>query len=432
MPDLQTAIRPHAGRRIVLTTFGSLGDLHPYLALALELRARGHDPVIATSEFYRQKIIAAGIGFAPVRPDRTLIDNDPRLLDQLLDLRRGPETMIRQILMPHLRDSYTDLAAAAAGADLVVSHCLTFAAPLVAERLGIAWASTVLAPSAFFSVYDPPVLAPAPFLSRLRFLGPAVYGPLFRRLCHRVHPWCEPWRRLRAELGLPPAGNPVFSGQHSPHCVLALYSAVLGAPQPDWPPHAAVTGFTFYDHDGSGGLEPGLEQFLDAGEPPLVFTLGSAAVMHPGAFYAQSAAAAALLGRRAVLLVGRDQRHWPAGLPPHVAAFEYAPYSALFPRACAIVHSGGIGTTAQALRAGRPMLVVPYAFDQPDNAERVVRLKIARSVSRHRYTPARAARELQYILGDPQYASRAAGVASRLEGECGAAAACLHLEALLA
>src|SRR5262249_28459461 len=158
----------------------------------------------------------------------------------------------------------------------------------------------------------------------------------------------------------------------SPELTLAMFSPVLGGVQPDWPPNSQLTGFPFYD-GLSAALNPKLAAFLDGGQPPIVFTLGSAAVMAAGEFYTESLRAAQRLGNRAILVTRRDPGNVPAGpLPDGVAVFEYAPFSALFPRAAAIVHQGGIGTTGQALRAGRPMLVVPFGFDQPDNADRVV------------------------------------------------------------
>src|SRR5205085_815485 len=99
-----------------------------------------------------------------------------------------------------------------------------------------------------------------------------------------------------------------------------------------------------------------------------------------GPFYEHSAAAAKLLGRRAVLVVGKDTGNRPASLPDGVAAFDYVPFAGLFPRATAIVHAGGIGTTGLAMRSGRPMLVMPYAHDQFDNAARATRLGIARTI----------------------------------------------------
>src|SRR5262249_15866724 len=155
---------------------------------------------------------------------------------------------------------------------------------------------------------------------------------------------------------------------------LALFSRLLGDKQLDWPPQTVITGFPFYDQDGDAGMPAELAAFLDAGPPPIVFTLGSSAVQDAGLFYEPTIAPARQLGRRAVLLVGKDSSNRPASLPEGMLAVDYAPFSELFPQAAAIVHQGGVGTTAQAMRSGRPMLVMPYAHDQPDNAARIVRL----------------------------------------------------------
>jgi len=154
--------------------------------------------------------------------------------------------------------------------------------------------------------------------------------------------------------------------------------------------------------------------------------------MDAGNFYEQSIAAAERLGRRAVLLIGPDPRNKPRRpLPPQMAAFEYAPYSELFPRASAIVHQGGVGTTAQAMRSGRPMLVIPFAHDQPDNATRVVRLGIARTISRGRYNAGHAAHELRLLLENAAYAKRATEVGAQIRREDGVKAACDAIEAVL-
>ena len=419
-------------KRIVLTTFGSLGDLHPYIAVALGLRTRGHEAVIATSGCYRQKIESLGIGFRALRPDFPDPSVVTDLMRRVMDQRTGSEYVVRELMMPVVRESYEDTLVAAEGADVLVSHMLTFTTRLVAEKKGIPWASTMLQPFCFLSAHDPPVLAPAPFLAKLRFLGPG-----FHRLLHSlgkwtIRSWSEPWHRLRAELGLPPtSANPLIEGQHSPSLVLAMFSKLLGDKQPDWPRQTVITGFPLYDQDGEGGMPAELVRFLDSGPPPLVFTLGSSAVADAGAFYHHSVTAAKLLSRRAVLLVGKDARNRPGSLPDGLVAFDYAPYSELFPRAAAIVHQGGVGTTAQAMRSGRPMLVMPYSHDQPDNAERLKRLGIARTISRHRYNSARAAAELGYLLDNPAYSQQASAVGDKLRQEDGVRAACDALEALL-
>jgi UDP:flavonoid glycosyltransferase YjiC (YdhE family) len=174
-----------------------------------------------------------------------------------------------------------------------------------------------------------------------------------------------------------------------------------------------------------------LESFLKAGPAPVVFTLGSAAVMAAGKFYEFSAKAIMKMGARAVLLIGSDERNRPQGeLPDTICVAEYAPFSALFKRAALVVHQGGVGTVAQCLRAGKPMLIMPYSHDQPDNGRRMRRLGVARVIQRENYTPVRVARKLKAMLEEPQFAERAAEVAESIEHEDGVRSACNALEDL--
>jgi rhamnosyltransferase subunit B len=417
--------------RIVLTTFGSLGDLHPYVAIALGLRARGHEAVLATGECYRRKIEALGLGFRAVRPDCDWV-NDAAVMRRFMHPRWGLIRVLRELVLPALKESYADARAAAEGADLLVANQAAFAFRLAAEKVGIPWASAMHTPVLFYSAHDPPLIPGFPNLSRnLRFLGPAFWKPLGVVTRWLTRALAGPLVRFRAEVGLPPGPelNPLVDG-HAPRLHLALFSPRLADKQPDWPPQTVVTGFPWYDQDGDAGLPPALTRFLDDGPPPLVFTLGTAVAADAGRFYEHSAAAAKQLGRRAVLIL-KDPRNRPASLPEDVVAFDYAPFSELFPRAAAVVHHGGIGTTGLAMRSGRPMLVMPAAWDQPDNAERVARLGIARTVPRHRYTPARVAAELRHLLDNPAYARRAAAVGEQVRQEDGVRAACDALEALL-
>ncbi len=243
--------------------------------------------------------------------------------------------------------------------------------------------------------------------------------------------WTAPIVKLRSELGIPSEMNAILEGQFSPHLTLALFSPVFGQPQPDWPPNTVITGFPFYDEPAE--MDTALRNFLTDGEAPVVFTLGSAASMAPGKFFEESLAAIAKLRCRAILIVGLyAPNQFREGLPPGVAAFPYAPYEQLFHAAAVTVHHGGIGTTAPALRSGRPALVVPFAFDQPDNAARAKKLGLARSIFIHQYNAATAARELEPLLHDANYAKAAASIGEQIRAEEGAHLASDELEKLLA
>ena len=419
--------------RIVLSNIGTYGDTNPLIALALELQRRGHVPVMALPAVYRPKIEPLGLEFHDIRPDIDPTNNV--LVEMVYDIKHGTEHGLRDFLFPSLRQTYEDLLDAATTpkrADLLLLGELNYAGPIVAEVTGIPWASYVLAPLSFFSAFDPPVLPPYPRLAKADKKVPGM-GRVIKRVARFVsRKWPEPIYELRRQLGLPPGENPLFDAKHSPHLVLALFSRVLGVEQKDWPANTLITGFCYYDADaGNAKLPSHLDDFMAAGAPPIVFTLGSAAVLAAGDFYEVSAKAAIDLGVRAVLLIGTDPRNRPTQLlPERICVAEYAPYSALFSRASLVAHQGGVGTTAQCLRAGKPMLIMPYSHDQPDNARRMRRLGVAKVIQKKSYKPAKVARMLRAMLDEPGFAQNASAVAHQLSREDGVKAACDALEAL--
>jgi rhamnosyltransferase subunit B len=211
-----------------------------------------------------------------------------------------------------------------------------------------------------------------------------------------------------------------------------MFSQLLAEPQLDWPPNTVVTGAVSYDAV-HGGMPDALARFLDDGPAPLVFTLGSAAVAAASAprFYQASLEAAADLGARAVLLVGQHDGHRAhAGDVSKVFVADWAPHSEIFARASVIVHQGGAGTLHTALASGRPMLIVPHAHDQGDNAVRVERLGVARVLFPSQYERAAVRAHLQALLTDSAMQERAAALGVRVRAERGADRASDAIEAL--
>jgi UDP:flavonoid glycosyltransferase YjiC (YdhE family) len=430
--------------KIVFAVFGSLGDMHPMNALGIELRRRGHDVVFATMEFYREKIETLGFEFRPMRPH--LVPDDKDLARQLMDARKGSELLLRQLILPNLAPMYEDLTDAVRDADLLVSTEVVFAASSVAEKTGVKWVTTTLAPGTFLSAYDPFVPPTAIWLRHFRFLGKTFHGAMFALVRRVIDSWFEPYREFRRRLDLPEGRNPLFEGK-SELLNLAMFSKVLGTTQPDWAVSTLQTGFCFYDgRDDYGSIGEDLQKFLDAGEPPVIFTLGSAAVMDARDFFEESARAARILGRRAVLLYGMfneapriveseassgESEASSGESRGQIIAVPYAPYSQVFPRAAAVVHQGGIGTTSQVLRAGVPQLVMPYSHDQPDNAARCERLGVARIISRDRYNGETAAAELRELLSDAAYKTNAVEAAQVVNAEHGTRTACDAIEQIL-
>ncbi len=407
------------GRRILLATFGSLGDLHPYIALALELRRRGHEPVIATTDAYAEHVLALGIAFRPMHPLAAQLGPVEAHIERLFDPVRGPEYMVKQLVMPYVRQAYEDLRIAATGAEVLVTHPLAVAGPLLAERTEIPWVSTVLSPMSLLSAIDPPLFPAAPVLKWVRRLGVGPYRAVFAMLKSVARGWEKPLRELRSELGLPPAPPALFEGQFSPALNLALFPPELALPQPDWPANTVMCGFARYDGPAMDEVtRAGLEAFLSSGDAPIVFTLGSSAYAIAGTFWRAAVDAAQRINRRALLIAGRG-----GNLPvetENVAVFPYLPYSGIFPRAAAVVHQGGIGTLSQALASGQPQLIVPVAFDQPDNAARAARLGLARTVPFARASSDRMVYELRPLLKNPRYAERARAVGGRIGPDYGA------------
>jgi UDP:flavonoid glycosyltransferase YjiC (YdhE family) len=296
---------------------------------------------------------------------------------------------------------------------VVAAASLAFGARIAQERLGIPTATVHLQPGVFRSTHLPPVLpgppvpawAPRPWK---RF----VYWAADRLV---IDPALAPEiNAFRTELGLPPVRRLFHGWWNSPQLVLGLFPAWFGPPQPDWPPQTVLTGFPLYDERGATEAPGELHAFLDAGEPPVVFTPGSA-MRHGRAFFAESVAACGLLGRRGLLLT-RYREQVPPDLPEGVRHFEYVPFSQLLPRAAALVHHGGIGTLAQGLAAGVPQLVMPMGFDQPDNAARVVHagagIRLPKNASASALRGA-----ISRVIDDPRYRAAAAAMAARLADE---------------
>lgn len=413
--------------RIVITTIGSFGDLHPKIAIAIELRQRGHDIVFATHKEYQQKVEALGFEFQRMRPDNKAL-HDPEEMARMMDLKFGTEYVIKNWVMANLRETYTDLMNTAKDADCIIAGEGVLAARMVAEKLNLPWISVILQPLAFLSIHDASVLPVFPWLAKFKVLnsissrGIRLLAKLF------TNSLVEPVHKLRQELNLPPlAGNPLVDDKYSSYLVLAMFSSAFANLQPDWAPNTILTGFTFYDgSQAETKLSPQLHRFLDEGESPIVFTLGSAAVMSPDRFYEESIQAIITLNHRAVLLMGKNPL--PQNLPKNILAVDYVPYSQIFPHACEIVHQGGIGTTAQALRSGNPTLIMPYSHDQPDNAARVERLGTSLTISRKQYCSSRVVTQLRKLLDNSTYASKATEIGKIVQAENGAVLACDAIE----
>jgi rhamnosyltransferase subunit B len=408
---------------ILLLPIGSAGDVHPFVALGIALRDRGHRVTVITSAYFDGLLRKAGldsVGLGSVEEFELLLLNPDGWHP-----RRGFQVVFRNGVLPWVRHIY-DLIAERyiPGETVVVASLLAFGARLAQEKLGVPMVSVELQPVMLRSSYQAPVL---PGLAMPDWLP----GPL-KRLAYWlgdvlvIDPVVAPaTNAVRAELGLPPVRRLLDQWWHSPERIIGLYPAWYAPPQPDWPKQLALTGFPLFDERGLTEAPRAVLDFLDGGAP-IAFTAGSA--MRLGhAFFAEAAEACRLLGRRG-LLVTRYPDQLPATLPDGVMHCPYIPFSQLLPRSAALVHHGGIGTTAQALAAGVPQLVMPMSHDQPDNAARVVRLGVARSLPPHRFKAPAVARLLDELVNSATLAERCREVARNFHGADPITEACRLIE----
>lgn len=393
--------------RIVLATLGSLGDLYPMLALAQALRLRGHTPVIAGPASYGPRVAGMGLAFHALRPDFP-----PDLLVEIFgDAVHGGKRLLGDTVFPAARATYEDLLAAAAGADMLLVGELVYVAPLVAARLGLPWANVTLSPASMMSALDPSVRPWFPAAYHLRHLGTWPQHLLFQLVRRKTRAWAGDLLAMARELGTG-TGDIMFADKFSPDLVLALFPPVFAPLQRDWPKASVQTGFPFFAQEADPATTARIAAFMAEGPPPVVFTLGTTAVYLAHDFYQIAADAARALGRRAVLLVGKNPP--PQAPAADVLTLDYAPHASLFPHAAAIVQHGGIGGIAEALRAGVPMLTIPFGFDQPDNAARLQRMGVGAVLPRNRVNRANLQRSLAAVLDDAGMAARAKAVAKAM------------------
>ena len=418
-------------RHVVFATAGSLGDLFPFLAVGRELRQRGKRVTIATSANHRPQVLAAGLAFRHMRPDP---ENTAAFHARYMHPKTGGQFVYQDFLGPAIRHSFDDLAGATRDADLLVSQSLmALAAPLVAASTGIPWMSAVLQPMSFFSVHDRPNYLPFPLLPWLCARSPQLHQNIFQYVKKHTEQWVKPVLELGREIGIAHQGHPMYEGQHAPDCVLAMFSPLLGGPQPDWPPSVMQTG-TAQLPQAAAPLPEALTRFLERDDMPLaIFTLSSAASNDAGDFYRHSLTAAGALGMRALLMTSglAASSRLPEPLPDWAFRIDYAAFEQVFPHAAVIVHPGGVGTAFKAMQSGTPQIVLPHAHDQLDNALRLHRLGVARVMPGKRAGAGALRRALQAVLADRQMQATAASIALQAREEDGVARACDVIDKVL-
>jgi rhamnosyltransferase subunit B len=396
----------------LVSALGSAGDVHPFIAVSQALRARGHDVRMVAAAAFGERIARAGIAFTPLGT----VEVWQRLLQrpELWDARRAPRLVLDELLAS-LAETHAVLSSCLADRrdTVLVGSTLSWATRLLQERTGLPGATVHLSPLLLPSAVQPPI---QPGIGDLSWLPAWLLRVLYRALDR----WLAPrLNQVRAQLGLPPVRQVWSRWMHAPDLVVAAWPSWFAPTQPDWPAQTVTTGFVLYPEAEYGAPpDAALEAFLDGGAAPIGITPGSA-MAHGGRFLAHALDACRALGRRA-LLVTPYRDALPSPLPADAHHVDYVPFARLLPRLAALIHHGGIGTSAQALAAGIPQLVAPFAHDQFDNAARLCRLGVATSV-RQAAPPAAWLAALRDLLDTGAAALAAKRCAERMAGEAPAA-----------
>jgi rhamnosyltransferase subunit B len=402
-----------APSHILILAVGSAGDVYPFIVIGQALRARGHAVTLVASANFQQRVERAGLRFVSGLSQEELDEgvHDPDLWHPV----KGFATIWKHMAR-HLPAAYAQQLALVQESPvptIIVASTLGLTGRLLQETHGVPLVTVHLAPSCFFSADDTAVRRGLHWPRNWPRWAVRLTLQLVEQVM--VDPVVRPAvNGLRARLGLAPVRRVMSRWLHSPQQVICAWPRWFAAPQADWPPHAVCAGFPRMPTSGADALDPALQTFIDGGAAPIVITPGSA-MAHGREFIARALAAAAALDVRAVVVTPyRDQL--PSVLPPSVHYAAYAPFDVLSRQAAAFVHHGGIGTSATVLAAGKPQLIVPFAFDQPDNAARLTRLGVAATVLPDS-PPAVWQHALAGLLDDPATAKACATLATVMAAE---------------
>jgi rhamnosyltransferase subunit B len=393
----------------VIVTTGSAGDLFPFLKLALGLRELGFAITFVGPQLHAELVEQAGLAFHGTFADPAVLD-DPDVWHPA----RGFGVVWRAV-RPGMRELGAIVAALAPDDPcLIVTHPLALHEALLCRdrRPDVRVVLAYLAPSNIPTVYDPLLLGP---YRVPRWMPHALRRWLWKQIGKRL---IDPVALTdinadRALAGVAPASGMLAMLREGPDLSVTLFPAWFAEPKPDWPAPLCCGDFALFDPNPDAAFSNELLQFLAQGDAPLIFTPGTAN-RQADAYFAHALAAVTALGKRAIFLTPHRDQVAP-DLPAMVLWQSYLPLRKLLPHGAALIHHGGIGTTAEALRAGIPQLIVALAFDQFDNAERVELLGTGLGLTKARLTTARLGATLKVLLGSETIASRCKLVSKRFE-----------------
>jgi sterol 3beta-glucosyltransferase len=418
--------------RVLILTYGSRGDVQPYVGLGKGLKAAGHEVTLATSSRFREFVEEHGLRYGYMSDDllaiidtdqgRDLIENTTNLF-QVLTRTFSLMKQVGPLQASLLNDCWT--TANAADPDLIVFHPKAYGGPHIAEKLGI---PVILA-------LPIPMMVPTSEYPNMGFPNLKL-GGWYNRMTYRLVNTLmgmsagKHVKALRAAHGLPRQKR--FDILHTTDggdipVLHAMSMHVVGQPS-DWPDTAVMTGYWFLDRLENWTPPAELEAFLAAGPPPVYVGFGSMAGRNPARLSNIVVEALQRANVRGIIATGWGGLKTES-LPDSVLKIDQAPHEWLFPRMAAIVHHGGAGTTAAALRAGKPSIIVPFFGDQPFWAKRVHEIGAgARPIPQKKLTRENLGDALLTVTGSAEMRRTAEQLGQQIRSEDGVGAAVAFIE----
>jgi len=396
--------------KVLIVTLGSRGDVNPFLVVGLKLKQKGHEVVFCCEENFRRLAEGFGLRFIPHlnSTEHDEVANDPNLWHY----RKALPTFCEKSLVPNLRKIYRIIEQERAGDFLVISNPFAFAAKIAEEKLGIKLVQLHLWPSLFRTLQDTSQVGRLPMHESLPtfykkcvwwLIDACILDPCIKKELNR----------FRKGLGLKPSMRIMHNWWFSKHYNAMVFSEHFAEKQKDWPEPSEV--FDFLCFDGEEGISTEAEKFLHQGSRPIVFTSGTA-FNFGKSFFQESLKALRKLTLRGIFLT-QNQGDIPEELPEYIFACNFLPLGKILPRCSAIVHHGGIGTLAQAAKAGIPQLIRPLAFDQPDNAYRIYKRKLGNYILAHHYKADKLYKKLQKILNDEEIKANCIEISKKINSD---------------
>ncbi len=351
--------------KITIATLGTRGDVQPCIAVGLGLQASGHEVKIAVPVDYKDLVLEKGLGFFPIRNSfRQIFEREPggsRLKEELSPIRMLCQR--RSVVEPVVDQIFSDLWSSCQGADVVLYSILALPAYYFAKDLDLPAFPICMQPLSRTRAFPSVLFSPNSL--NMEFINKASYILAEQSLWGFIRPYFVRWRKKLGLSSVPFWGHfKQFNGENNP--IFNGYSPLVVPKPSDWGNRMYVTGYWFLD-DSSGDWRPPPEllDFLESGPPPVCFGFGSMNDNRVENRIRLSIEALKKTKTRGIFLTGKsDLNREELSLNDDIFVSSEIPHSWLFPRVSAIIHHGGAGTTAAAIRAGIPSIIIPFFFDQ--------------------------------------------------------------------